>query len=539
MMKNLIKILMILIILSLGGVSCNDLEEESYSELMATSYDYEANEIYNVIGIVYQNLRNYLRGWDGYECLEEYSGDSYLIPANSTGWDNGGIWKEFHLHNWGTISPQILNVWNWLYKGVVHTNRIINQLESKDVPIPSDESYESLIAEMKVARAFYYWLLIDNYGDVPYVTKTEVGELPSKTARANIYEMIVDDILTSLNNLSTENNIKMYSRFNIWAAKTLLANLYLNAKVYTGKVAWDKCLDECNDIINSDKYSLESNYADCFSAHNENSNETIFAIPFDELNAGFLYISHTLHSASKDKYNLRTTPWGAGGAKAITQFIDTYDPDDSRLDDTWEHGPQFAADGVTPLLCAYDKAGEQLNYTKNLPNGLYTAENEGYRFIKFKPEMGAAYSMNNDVPFFRYAQVLMMKAECLLRNGQTDVAASIVTQVRQRAFKAHSDKATVTGMQLTADSKYNWGYVENYEIVDKGDQTPVEFGGFYDELGYEFAGEGYRRRDMIRFGTFTTKSWLSHKPAESFRTVYPIPQETIDTNPNIIQNPDY
>lgn len=133
----------------------------------------------------------------------------------------------------------------------------------------------------------------------------------------------------------------------------------------------------------------------------------------------------------------------------------------------------------------------------------------------------------------------MMKAECLLRTGSANEAAEIVTQVRKRAFKNNPEKANVTSEQLLGNSKYNYGYVENYKIVDKGNSTPVEFGGFYDELGYEFACEWIRRRDMIRFGTYTSKSWLSHKPVGDKTSVFPIPQTVIDSNPNLEQNPDY
>jgi starch-binding outer membrane protein, SusD/RagB family len=133
----------------------------------------------------------------------------------------------------------------------------------------------------------------------------------------------------------------------------------------------------------------------------------------------------------------------------------------------------------------------------------------------------------------------MMKAECLLRTGQAAQAAVIVTQVRQRAFKNTAAKATVTGAQLTANTKYKYGSVDNYVISEPGDQAPVEFGGFYDELGYEFACEWGRRRDMIRFGTYSTKSWLSHKPQGPKVNLFPIPQSFLDANPKYLQNPAY
>ena len=533
-MKKIIKIIPVLLLVTLIG--CNDLDEKVFSTLTEDGYTYSEGEALNVIGPVYTNLRSFY-GQTRYMGIQILSTDILVMPANASGWFNDGRQIRHHKHTWKTDEMQFPNAWNALYKGVLLSNRIIEQLESGKVPAPSNTSIESLIAEVKVTRAFYYWLLIDSFGDVPFYTSTS-SELVNSTDRNTIFESIVSDITTSLDKLNPENNRLMYGRFNKWAAKTLLATLYINSEVYTGTAQWEKVLDECNDIISSGEYSLEQNYADCFSPYNENSVETVFAIPNDEINAGgFNIYRMTLHASSKDKYKA-ASPWGAAALKAVPQFIDTYDTTDQRLYDTWEMGLQLSYEGDT-LRCAYDKAGEPLIYTKELPNGEYTAENEGYRVIKYQVEIGCNGNMNNDFIFFRYAHVLMMKAESLLRMGRADEAADIVTQVRQRAFKNNPEKATVTGTELMSDSKYNWGYVENYDIVEQGDISPIEFGGFYDELGWEFACEWMRRRQMIRFGTYTTKSWLSHKPNGNYRTVFPIPEKALDANPKLEQNPDY
>jgi len=234
---------------------------------------------------------------------------------------------------------------------------------------------------------------------------------------------------------------------------------------------------------------------------------------------------------------MQATPWGAGSAQGVSQFVNTFDEKDSRLYDSFLAGPQTTPDG-TPVLGAYDKAGEPLNFTREQPDGVFSGEDEGYRQFKFEVEPGAEGNLNNVFPFFRYAQVLMMKAEATLRLGNIDEAAELVTRVRMRAFD-NSEDATVTGNELLSDSAYEYGYVENYVIVDPGDQSPIEFGGMFDQLGYEFAWEAFRRRDMIRFGVFTTKSWLSHQPNGDYRVLFPIPQNAIDTNPNLSQNPNY
>lgn len=511
--------------------SCNkDLNEIVYHDVTEETYIY--NSAYEAIGIAYTPLRS-LWSHQTYYMANETSSDELVMPANASGWDDGGIYRRMHLHTWNSENPQLINMWNTMYMGVINANNILEQLEADKIPIPKEATKEALIAEIRVVRAFYYWLIVDNFGDAALVT-TSKKELPKKTPRNDIYNFVIDEISQSMPNLSEDNNKLMYGRFNKWAAKSLLANIYLNAEVYTGEAKWDDCLTQCNDIVTSGKYLLEDNYRDIFIPENQNSTEIIFSIPFDKnVGSGFYPEMYSWHGALKGKRNMQATPWGSGSAMGISQFIDTYDTDDSRLGDSWLRGPQYALDGVTPLTGSYDQAGKPLVFTKDLPDGLYTGESEGYRMNKFEVEIGALSNLSNDFPFFRYAEVLLMKAECLLRTGKADDAAQLVTQVRARAFKTHPEKAVVTGAQLSENSVYNYGYIENFKIVDPGDESPVKYGGMLDELGWEFAWEGHRRRDDIRFGVYTTKSWLSHKPNGADRATFMIPQAAINSNPNL------
>ena len=262
-------------------------------------------------------------------------------------------------------------------------------------------------------------------------------------------------------------------------------------------------------------------------------------IPYDYkhgITGNWLWMN-SWHKELKKKFKTAAQPNEAGGMKAIGQFIDSYDPEDGRIDDTWLHGLQYDADGNL-LTGQYDMAGEPLNFTKDLPSAKYTNEMEGYRMNKYEVEEDAQWSSSTDIPVFRYSEVLLMKAECLLRTNQPG-AGALVTEVRQRNFKSNPAKALVTDDDLKKDSQYPWGYVEDYKIVDKGDQTPVKFGALFDEYMHEFAYESHARRDMIRFGVFTTKSWLSHKPNGTYRMVFPIPESALTANPKLVQNPDY
>jgi hypothetical protein len=197
----------------------------------------------------------------------------------------------------------------------------------------------------------------------------------------------------------------------------------------------------------------------------------------------------------------------------------------------------------------YDSQGRGYTFVKHVnsinESGCYCA---GFPVRKYEIYQGMTGSSDVDYPALRYAEVLMMRAEALLRTGQADAAAALVTQVRQRNFTgANASKATVTGAELTQGSRFNYGWYDTDGVVKTGPGgTPVQNGGadiqygrFLDELGWEFVAEGHRRKQLIRFGVFTTKSWFNHTPNGTHRIIFAIPQTRLNTNSKLSQNPGY
>ena len=230
-------------------------------------------------------------------------------------------------------------------------------------------------------------------------------------------------------------------------------------------------------------------------------------MPYDAIN-GCCSNFHmkTLKPELRFVFNMQAQPWG--GSASNPQFIDTYDPDDTRLEDTWLMGPHFTPDG----RYGYD-------FVEYVPRIDSTAFNNGFPVWKYEIYAGETGASDVDYPIIRYAEVLMMRAEALLRTGQADAAAALVTQVRQRAFAATDpSKATVTGAQLIQGSSYDYGWDDTDGVVKTGPGgapvvnggADIPYGRFLDELGWEFAAEGHRRQDLIRFGGFTTKTWFNH-----------------------------
>ncbi|WP_159518957.1 RagB/SusD family nutrient uptake outer membrane protein [Sunxiuqinia indica] len=539
--KHALSILLISLITFFSG--CTELYDTSYNEILVEQFEPTEEDIPAIIGNAYGSWRNLLLLWNGYWRANEVGADQIVIPARPNGWVDGGIYRRIHEHNWTVDEDVVYQSWDRTYYGISTCNRLIYQIETGFVPISDPDIYEATIAELRALRASYYYVLCDLYGNVPIVTDFDVeeGYLPEQNTRQQVFDFIVTEINESLPYLSEERSQATYGRFNRWAALTLLAKMYLNAEVYTGTAKWDACKETCELIINSGVgYVLEPNQKNVFVTENQNSAEIIFGLAIDdqyttEWNQFDIHMQ-TCQPSMQAKYNLTGTPWG--GMCAIPQFIDTFDPEDSRLTNNFMMGQQYAASGEELLVTMGNLVGEPLALVNEIPDISYSEEIHGYRFEKFEIAMGSSNILNNDFPLFRYADVLMMKAECLLRTDDADGAATIVTQVRERAFPNSPEKATVTGAELMEGSVYDYGLrTESAETHEGGDD--IEYGRFLDELAWEFNQEGRRRQDMIRFGAYTTKSFFSHAPNGDYRSLYPIPRGRIETNTNLQQNSGY
>lgn len=540
---NKTKILLLLSFITM--ISCTKLEDKSYDVIIAEQFNASPDDVGSLIASAYIPWRNLFNKWQSYFWAQEICTDELIIPKRPWGWVDDGGYRRFHYQQWTAEDAIISNCWQRAFSGITTTNRVIYQIE-KDLVYTGDFKVSAL-AELKVLRASYYWVLCDMYGNVPIVTDFDVpeGYLPTQNTRQEVYDFIIKEITENINNLSEKNDQTTYGRMNKWVAHSLLAKVYLNAGVYTGTTKWDECIAQCNSVINSSLYQLEANQKNVFVTNNENSKEIIWAFVYDDKylvqywddwNA-FDHHMQTLPQEMQKTYNLVNSPWG--GICAIPQFINTFDKtDDARYKDNWIKGVQYSATGEELIVQNGAQKGQVLDLVNIVPAIDTTEACHGLRLGKFEYAMGSTAILNNDFPFFRYADILMMKAECLLRKGQADEAALIVSNVRERSFKSNPVKAMVSGNDLMQGSVYDYGRRDVHVTTSEGG-ADIQYGRFLDELGYEFFEEAHRRQDMIRFDMFTKKSWLSHEPRGDHRTLFPIPQVEIQKNSNLKQNTGY
>jgi hypothetical protein len=439
--------------------------------------------------------------------------------------------------------------WYYGYKGINACNQLLER--------PGVQKSEQSCAQLRAYRALYYYILFDLMRNVPLETAYthEDGYLPVQAAPQKTWDFIISELNAIKGTLANDTE---YGHLNKYGVDMILAKMYLNHNAWFGTADdtyYEKALECVQEIIDSKKYSLSSNYTDPFQYDDSSCPEVIFGIPFNNTYATGNYLTNKcLHGASAATFGYSGTPWN--GSCAVPQFIDTYDKDDSRLSDTWLIGEQYDKNGN---LIKVD--GEVLNYTRNVHSidnpGAYPFE--GARFHKYAIEASKYGSAGDDVPFFRYTDALMIKAECLLRLGKNEqTAADIVSSIRARAFKKNPSKAIRTVADLKGGSIYAYGHEENTAKKDEADNwvrtheggDDIELGGLLDDLAWEFVGEHHRRQDLIRFrltsknsNVYNGKSWFCKDAetnvADTHKNIYPIHQDFLDANMKLVQNPGY
>jgi len=373
------------------------------------------------------------------------------------------------------------------------------------------------LAELRTLRAWYYYLLMDMFGGVPLVTTTKV-EATAKVSRDSLFRFIESELKAAAGVLPASRPASEAGRVTSGAANAILASLYLNAQVYTGTVTasgltkgtarWQDAINAADAVINSGQYTLEPNWKKNFSPDNHDSKENIFYISNTDAQPGLgMNFPHrTLH------YNQLVTdggPWN--GFATIAATYNAFDPADARRS-IFLVGQQYSFDTNLPVK---DRAGNSLVFSITIGNETQAAENEGPRFNKFPPKPGVpnASSEPNNFPFFRLAEMYLIKAEAQNELGQTAAAIGNVNFVRQRQFTPPQPLSTALSQAAARDA-------------------------IFSERLFELTAEGKRRSDMIRAGTFVNARQFKTASAP-YKILFPIPQTQISSNPQLTQNPGY
>lgn len=378
-------------------------------------------------------------------------------------------------------------------------NEYLNNVGSSPL---SAELKEQTSAEVRFVRAFQYWVLMDIFGNPPFITEEDKTskDAPKQIKRPELFKYIESELLDIEGKLPEKVG---YARANKHTVQALLARLYLNAEVYTGTPRYKEAADYAEKVINGG-YSLANNYRFLFNADNHKmTQEIILAIPFDGQKAQSWSGATFFVAAS---YNGKI-------AEVVKELV----PGGVGLNSTW--GGNRATPTFGKLFDAKDKRHLLIHTTDHMDN--LTDFEQGVHVYKYvnTTQDGQPGSHNDfgdsDFPLFRLPEMLLIYAEASVRGG-ADKAKGVeyFNRVRQRA-------GVDTKSSLTLQ-----------DIID--------------ERGRELYWEGHRRTDLIRFGLFTTDKYLwewkggvkNGRAVSSNLNLYPLPSKDMLANvENLVQNP--
>lgn len=510
-MKSLTKYTLMTSLL-IGGVACTNLDEQlldRYTQNFSPSNQGVGNK--NNVNKAQPNdgmqgaFSKLLNGHatnGGFFAVQETGTDEAVITQKGGDWYDGGLYIRMHHHEFSPQTWAINDTWSNAYSGIFQCNDLLaGSLDNNQK------------AQLRVLRAYFYWQLLDVFGNVKIVTAAN-SDAPQAT-RLDVYNFVVAELVAALPDLA--DGKQDYGRISKGAANALLSRVYLNAKEYSGTAQYQKAIDAADEVINSGVYSLSASYAAVFAPDNVENSEHIFVIPFDESTGqGSSWPMMTLHYPSQLTYKLQQQPWN--GFSTLEDFYNSYETNDSRKAASFVAGPQLDFSGNPILDLAYDKADEDgpaVNYTPAI-NELFpnASRQAGARFGKFAFKIGQSPNADNDFPILRYGEVLLNKAEALCRlNGWTDpTAVALIDQLRTRA--------------------------------GVGTIAPLTEGKFLEERGREMFVEEIRRTDLIRFGVYGDAWW--EKPVDANAAAHnlmAIPIEQIQAAASstftLTQNPGY
>ena len=466
------------------AASCNDiLEEEPRGLLSSQTFWNNANNAIGAIDAVYSTPQETPNGEHNWNFWIESAGNDFThIDRNHPFGMATGTWDAGTRPFW--------DLWKNSYRPISRANFVISNVGTADIPEALAQRIEG---EGRFLRAMHYFNLVRAFGDVPLVleqTQATDEFLVSRTPAQEVYDAIIQDLA-----IATDGRLPLRSgygeegigRATLGAAQALLAKVHLTLGNY------QQTVDLTREVIASGEYALEPEFTDVFKAENDTGQEWVFSYPFsgESPNTTHTTASFTFPN-NLGAYGFRR---GFGNLNLTLDLVDLYTPDDQRFSDmVWN---EYIAPDSTVVKF-------------NKGTGYFSKK---YYDTDFSKDL---FFTRVNYPIIRYSDVLLMYAEALNEVSPLDGEAfATLNQVKVRAGLTEVTPAEISSPEAFLEEVLN-------------------------ERRKEFVNENQRLWDLKRRGLFL--QYVRQQPDaqhKEYMDLFPIPQNEIDANPNLEQNPGY
>ncbi|MGV3559916.1 RagB/SusD family nutrient uptake outer membrane protein [Larkinella arboricola] len=455
----------------------NPLEEEVYSAFGPNNFFQKADDAEGLLNSAYSVEQR--RGFRNYLLMAEVTTDLLIDREGGL----RSLAQPLEDFTWNAAHEFFETAWSLHYRTIYRTNLILDQVPA----ISMNETRKTqILAEARFLRASAYQTLYELFGPVPLITSstTSSDDRPGRATQEEFIRFVETEFKAVADILPTV--ASQYGRATKGAALSLLTRFYLNNK------KWQETAETAKKVIDLNVYQLFSgpNRTDLFDIANEKNSEFIYIRPsLAQPGLGDNYMPH----AAPPNYKFRTAPKTnyATQLKTLSAFYNTFDPADQRRQ---------------AIITEYE----------DINGKIIKLGTDDVRSFKFREDLSATGEvMGNDFPVYRYADILLTRAEALNElSGPTQEAIDLINQVRARAG--------VAALKL-------------------GDFASKETlrAHLLKERGWEFFSEELRRQDLIRHGKFIEYAKARGKIAFDYQVLFPLPQSEIDRNPNLKQNEGY
>ena len=270
MKKNLLYFLAVVLLWSATACNKDFIDATSKGVINIDNYFSNQTECETYVDGLYKSMMTWEDWWQQWQRIanEMATDDAWMGNLLQ---DASGNFPSAHYSITPSNYGQLLNFYQYKYRVIGNSNIAIQRLP--DAPITSDAK-KVLIAQAKFIRAYTYWELVQNFGDVPLVLEPKgTSQLNmSRTPKAQIYTAVIQDLKDAETDLPAKWDGANLGRITKGACTAMLARTYLFMKDY------QNAYDYSNKVITSGVYSLEPNFVNIWSAYNHNGVESIFEI---------------------------------------------------------------------------------------------------------------------------------------------------------------------------------------------------------------------------------------------------------------------